>query len=354
MDFKSLDAESLIDAIPDAEDSRWELKSASLLEPQNKGDFKKELGKQVSAFANSGGGNIVFGITDGSRALEACPITVGRQPMEDYLSTMVEQSVDYPLRCFQVHRIGFRNNENSAIFVIQIDDSPAAPHQAKGECQYYYRIPGHSKPAPHFHLELLRSRETKCIVDPQVSFVDWDMPWIMLKGRTMSFKFIVLVQNQASFVAMPVGVSLHGQFPESNWTINKESVNDEVDIVMSNEHLFPGLSHSFEVDIQCTVAKDERLSETARRDLDKISLGTRAFSQNFGSKTLHFALSDYVSVEEICEREEANEAEIQEWQAKAHEKMKDKLPQLEALSGEVAEQLERQLRPPNIQLPGMD
>ena len=354
MDFSSLDAQELVAAMPDTEDERWELKSASLLDPKNKGEFKKELGKQVSAFANSGGGYIIFGVADGSGTLEACPTVVGRQTMEDYLSTMVEQSVEYPLRCFQVHRIAFRDDVDSVVFVIQVEDSPAAPHQAKGECQYYYRIPGHSKPAPHFHLELLRHRETKCIVEPQIGTVDWKMPWYSSKGPAMSFKLSVVVQNQASFVAMPVGVSVLGHLPESYWTIKNEKEGNKIDFVMSEEHLFPGLSHIFVVEIDCVASEDEKLSEIAIRDIDKVILELRAFSQNHGSKTLAFKLSDHVSVAEVRERETAIDAEKRELESKWKEKMKDALPALEALRGDVAEQVERLQRPPNIQLPGMD
>ncbi|MCC7337859.1 MAG: ATP-binding protein [Pirellulaceae bacterium] len=162
IDFTKLDSNGLLQLLPPDEDDRWEFKSAEIL--KNKGELKAELGKQVSAFADSGGGYIAFGISD-SRLVEPCDQQVGRQSMSDYLSVLVEQSVEYPIRDFRIHRVPVAADTTQSVYVLEIKDSPAAPHQAKIEKTYYYRIDGHSKPAPHFHLELLRNRHTKSVLE---------------------------------------------------------------------------------------------------------------------------------------------------------------------------------------------
>ncbi len=166
MDWANITTDDLLQNIPLAEDDRWEFKSAALLKPSSKNELLKVLSKQISAFANSGGGNLVFGLSD-SRGIEPCEQRVGRQPMKDFLATMVEQSVEYPLRQFKVHRIPFTGDDSNSMFVIEVDDSLAAPHQAKSDRVYYYRIDGHTKPAPHFHVELLRQRETRAVLEIQ-------------------------------------------------------------------------------------------------------------------------------------------------------------------------------------------
>ncbi|TWU54902.1 Divergent AAA domain protein [Rubripirellula tenax] len=164
IDWATCTTDDLLQSIPPAEDDRWEFKSATLLEASSKNEFLKVLSKQVSAFANSGGGNLVFGLSD-RKSVEPCEQTVGNQPMKDYLATMVEQSVEYPLRHFRIHRIPLTGDNTNSIFVIAVEDSPAAPHQAKSDKHYYYRIDGHTKPAPHFHVELLRQRETRAVLE---------------------------------------------------------------------------------------------------------------------------------------------------------------------------------------------
>ncbi len=168
IELTTVTTDQFLEHLPPAEDNRWEYKSASLLEQKNKNDFLKELSKQISAFANSGGGNLVFGICDpktvAAKTIEPCEQLVGRQSMKDYLATMVEQSVEYPLQDFRVHRIPLTGDATKSIFVIEVGDSLAAPHQAKADKHYYYRIDGHTKPAPHFYVELLQKRETRSVL----------------------------------------------------------------------------------------------------------------------------------------------------------------------------------------------
>jgi len=130
----------------------------------NKTNLLNERSKQVSAFANSGGWNLVLGLSD-DKEIEPCEQLVGRQPMKDYLATVVEQSVEYPLQDFRVHRIPLTKDPQKSIFIIEVGDSLAASHQAKRDSHYYYRIDGHTKPAPHLHVELLRQRETRAVLE---------------------------------------------------------------------------------------------------------------------------------------------------------------------------------------------
>ncbi len=200
------------------EDDRWELKSATYLQPDKKSDFKKELAKQVSAFANSGGGYLVFGISN-DRQLEPCTDVVGRQSMGDFLSTMTEQSVEQPIRHFRTHSIPFSDDSSKHLYVIEVEDSPAAPHQAKEERQYYYRIDGHSKPAPHFHLELLRNRMTKVVLRVN------DIGHFHLKPEsgngTQTLKFVlqIVVENQSSQSAAHWGLHLKCCQEDYRWSL---------------------------------------------------------------------------------------------------------------------------------------
>lgn len=197
MDFARMTAEDVLTALPPGdEDSRWELKSASYLTPQKRSDLKSELGKQVSAFANSGGGYLVFGVSK-ERNLEPCEMAVGREPMKDFLATMVEQSVEHPIRHFHIHQVGFAGDTSNAIFVVELEDSPAAPHQAKAEKIYYYRIDGHSKPAPHFHLELLRHRFTKSVIEIESIEQNLQVPTVKDGTATFGLKLFVTITNRS-------------------------------------------------------------------------------------------------------------------------------------------------------------
>jgi hypothetical protein len=214
MDIQNHTTDDLLTLLPPDEDDRWEFKSADLLLASKKVEFKKELGKQVSAFANSGGGNLVIGISK-TRTIEPCEQQVGRESMKDYLATMVEQSVEYPLRHFRVHRVPLTSDPAKSIFVIAIEDSPAAPHQAKDERNYYYRIDGHSKPAPHFHVELLRNRMTKAVLGIVSTDYTLQTPSESPGSWTFNFALRLTVENQSLQSASAWGV--HVKCCQEDW-----------------------------------------------------------------------------------------------------------------------------------------
>lgn len=330
MDFNDRTAEELLALLPPAEDDRWELKSSTYLKPEKKGELKRELGKQVSAFANSGGGFIVFGVNDNTRYLEPCMEKVGRQSMVDFLSNLVEQSVEQPIINFKIHRIPFDTEPTNAIFLIQIPDSPAAPHQAKDERQYYYRIFGHSKPAPHFHLELLRQRQTSCIVVPKIESVVASLPGLVRRKDALTFDVVVSVKNQATFVAKPVGVAISCSLPTENWSIGSSENNDK-DHVITAEYLFPGLVKHFRFKVTYSIPRDQPVPvDKIISDLPDVILFVRAFSQNFGSESVEIVLTKYTSADELTERNKANEELEKEIKESMKHKIEKLKPQLES------------------------
>lgn len=167
IDWRTIDTDQLIATMPDNEDNRWEYKALGLMDDDNK--FKTKLGKQVSAFANSLGGHIILGLSDDRKNWQPIPDKKGDTRMKDWLAKVVCYSVESPLQTFQVHPVPITGGGGS-IYVIEVGDSPAAPHQAKDKI-YYYRIDGHSDPAPHVHLQLLRDRYTKSML--RVDSVDF-------------------------------------------------------------------------------------------------------------------------------------------------------------------------------------
>lgn len=68
-------------------------------------------------------------------------------------------------RNFEIRHLPISGKPNESVLVVEFFDSPAAPHQSVADVNYFYRLPGHSVPAPHFHLELLRGRLSKTILE---------------------------------------------------------------------------------------------------------------------------------------------------------------------------------------------
>jgi hypothetical protein len=120
-------------------------------------DVRQNLSKAISAFANSGGGVLVFGlqnpasswiIDDGGIDMYFKKPTT-REWLEDVIPTLV----DGPLNKFNVYVIQKESNksgllEGRGLFVIDVGDSEQAPHQADDN-KYYIRVGGKSRPVGH-------------------------------------------------------------------------------------------------------------------------------------------------------------------------------------------------------------
>lgn len=157
-DFEGMTAERFLETVPFDEDARYEWKADLIIE--NKQRFDMELGKQVSAFANSSGGYIVLGVAN-DRSLRMLSTERKRPTLKEWLVGKVNRSVDYPIKDFSVHVLPSALEENKAVAVIEVAESLAAPHMAVDEKRYYYRLDGRSEIAPHYYLDLLRNRSTK-------------------------------------------------------------------------------------------------------------------------------------------------------------------------------------------------
>lgn len=92
---------------------------------------KKEFAKDVSAFANSDGGIIVYGIKEnGHVASEITPINgliVTKERIEQVLNTYIERRIpEIKIFCIRIN-----GQFNSSVYVIKINRSDEAPHKVK-------------------------------------------------------------------------------------------------------------------------------------------------------------------------------------------------------------------------------
>lgn len=294
MDFSKASAESVLLELPDSEDNRWELKSATMLEVQQRGPFKEELSKQVSAFANSGGGYFVLGISD-DKKLEACTQVVGRQSMKDFLSTMTEQSVEPPISSFRVHRIPFESDVAQSIFVIEISDSPLAPHQSTKSRYYFYRIDGHSKPAPHFHLELLRQRRQRCVLQIEKITSLVSVPGHQsVDTAILDAYFDVSIRNVSSLIANPIGI---------NVTIDSDKWRCFSEMPLQSGIVFPTLSHRFQFSFKGTPMGEigTRYPAQLFNAWAELCFSVQAFSQDYSTEKLTVIAGKYFGFSQITE-----------------------------------------------------
>lgn len=156
-------------SLPPGENDSFERKGAPLLDltlPQVREDsVRDELAKQLSAFANTGGGRIIYGLTN-SGAVDSGGVARsvrGRQSTREWLENVIPTLTDLEIVGFNVFEIlpkptGSSLASDKSIYVVDVPNSELAPHQSKRDLRYYVRLGGNSQPASHRLIEDIRNR----------------------------------------------------------------------------------------------------------------------------------------------------------------------------------------------------
>jgi len=156
-------------ALPSGESDRFERKGVRLLDltrPEVTQDKVMDgLAPQLSAFANTGGGQIIYGVSDAGGVEDGgIPLIVkGRQSTKDWLEDIIPNLTDPEILGFNVYEIRGKASESSiaadrALYVVDIPDSERAPHQSRRDDKYYVRLGSKSRPASHRLIEDIRNR----------------------------------------------------------------------------------------------------------------------------------------------------------------------------------------------------
>jgi hypothetical protein len=156
-------------SLPQDENDTFERKGARLLDltlPQVKeGDVLSELAKQLSAFANTGGGQIVYGLDDNCMVDNGgvARLVKGRQATKDWLENVIPTLTDFEIVGLNVYEIlpkktGSLLSPDKSLYVVDVPASDRAPHQSKRDFKYYIRLGGKSQPASHRLVEDIRNR----------------------------------------------------------------------------------------------------------------------------------------------------------------------------------------------------
>jgi hypothetical protein len=156
-------------ALSPCENDRFERKGTQLLDltiPNVKVDaVLNELAKQLSAFANMGGGLIIYGVTDAGAVSNGgiARVIRGNRSTKEWLEDVIPTLTDYEITGFNVYEIrpklsGSAISPDKSLFVVDVPDSDRAPHQSKRDHWYYVRLASKSQPAPHRLIEDIRNR----------------------------------------------------------------------------------------------------------------------------------------------------------------------------------------------------
>jgi Putative DNA-binding domain len=225
-------------ALPRGENDTFERKGARLLDLTIPGvaqdEVLNELGKQLSAFANTGGGRIFYGVADDG-TVDGGGVTRlirGRQTAKDWLETVAPTVVEYEIVGVNVYEVlpkaaGSVIGADKALYIVDIPDSERAPHQSKRDSKYYVRLGGRSQPASHKLIEDIRNRRTHPVLELTSArlqilhlpindrIVNFD-PVLEISGEAHVRLYLKLKNVSSTIMAMHTSLRID-YFPGSSW-----------------------------------------------------------------------------------------------------------------------------------------
>lgn len=137
---------------------------------------KKEICKDVSAFANSDGGTIIYGIFEDNHKASSLSFIDGNEYTKEWLEQIINSNIQRKIEGLLVLPVRFDNSIQKTVYVVKVPISPEAPHLAADK-RFYKRYNFESVRMEEYEIRNLYNRKlnTELIiedidVDSQVNF----------------------------------------------------------------------------------------------------------------------------------------------------------------------------------------
>ena len=241
-EFTPADIQSLIDNNVE-ESIHLDFKAAPALEKTEK--KKDEIAKDVSSFANSDGGIIIYGISEKNHHADSISFVDGESISKEWLEQVINSKISKRIEGLQIYPVRFDDDIKKTVYVIRIPRSDNAPHMSCDR-RYYRRYNFVSVPMEEYEVRdaILRIKKTRLRIVSYYLIQTDDS-----SNNIVSFSFGVGVKNIGNQVESVfkvntfflVGSELF-RFLNFNWEPEKDRINyyvDDGNVVISGVGLSP-------------------------------------------------------------------------------------------------------------------
>ncbi|HTE22898.1 AlbA family DNA-binding domain-containing protein [Flavitalea sp.] len=153
--FNFSDLEELISV--KAEESIYlEFKKSGALQMSDK--VKEEISKDISAFANSDGGVIIYGMAEVNHVATEFSFTDGNVITKEWLENVIISGVQRVIPGITIEPVRFSNDVTKTVYVVKIPRSHHAPHMAKTG-KYYRRYNFQAVPMAEYEIRDMYGRD---------------------------------------------------------------------------------------------------------------------------------------------------------------------------------------------------
>lgn len=187
------DITALIDN--EAEESvHLDFKAAGSLSKDDK--KKAEIAKDVSAFANSDGGIIVYGIEEHEHKAHALSYIDGNTYTKEWLEQVIQDNIQRRIEGLEIFPIRDNGDITKSIYIVKIPRSSNTPHMSADKC-YYKRNNFRSVKMEEYEVRDLFYREAT----PNLTISGYNFYPADKNNDYVTFGFIAQVWNDSNTIA---------------------------------------------------------------------------------------------------------------------------------------------------------
>jgi len=162
---------------------------------------RKEISKDVSAFANSDGGIIIYGLNEKNHKAHSLSFIDGNEFTKEWLEQIISSSIQRKISDLNIIPVRFENNIEKTVYIVKIPKSFETPHMCK-ENRFYRRYNFESVQMEEYEIRELYNRKS------------------IAKLQVEPFDYVKSVENEKTTLNFAFHVFNEGQIPESSYKLN--------------------------------------------------------------------------------------------------------------------------------------
>lgn len=190
-EYTEKDLRNLIET--QAEESTYlDFKAAGALDKTN--DKRAEIAKDVSAFANSDGGIIVYGIKEENHVANGFSFIDGNEYTKEWLERVINDGIQRRISEVQIFPIRVNGDIKQTVYVVKIPRSENAPHMCVKRHIYYRRYNFESVPMEDYEIRDLYNRT----IIPKLGIIGCFLnkkPNKFENQKSTKFSFMTMIYN---------------------------------------------------------------------------------------------------------------------------------------------------------------
>ena len=207
----------------EAEESvHLDFKAAGSLSKEDK--KKAEIAKDVSAFANSDGGVIVYGMEEQNHKAHSLSYIDGNIYTKEWLEQVIQDNIQRRIEGLEIFPIRKDGDIAKSIYVVKIPRSSNTPHMSIDKC-YYKRNNFRSVKMEEYEVRDLFYREST----PNLKIVGYNFSPKEINNDCITFDFIAQVWNDSNTLAtmykLNCCINNYIGFDKITWEPIKDDIN---------------------------------------------------------------------------------------------------------------------------------